>query len=148
MIPESKLIKNEITLRELSLSEEVKLAKKSMIRWLALSLGLVSPKESRTLILDILEILFYAHIKKERLTSQEIFNRLEILNSEKPNQKAVYYHLLRLKEMGFLKNREKEYFLTDEELSLSQFLKGFYTSKLENSFGNISSIASSLENSL
>ncbi len=148
MIPESKLIRNEITLRELSISNDVKLAKKSMIRWLALSLGLVSPNESRTLILDLLEVLFYAHIKKEKLTSQDIFERSQSISSEKFNQKAIYYHMLKLKEIGFLKNKGKEYFLSDEEESLSEILKNLHSYNIKNSFDRIGTIESTIENSL
>lgn len=147
MIPESKLIKNEITIRELSLNNDVKLAKKSMVRWLALSLGLVSPNESRTLILDLLEVLFHSHIKKERLTSQRIFERLE-KSSPNITQKAVYYHLLKLKEKGLLKNKGKEYFLSDEDQSLSQVLSSFYSGKLKSSFDKISDVATTFENSI
>ncbi|MDD5022922.1 MAG: hypothetical protein PHU63_02015 [Candidatus ainarchaeum sp.] len=148
MIPESKLIRSEITIRDMAINDEIKLAKKSMVRWLALSLGLVSPNESRTLIFDILEVLFYAHIKKEQLTSQQIFDKLESITSEKTNEKAVYYHLLKLKEKGFLMGRDKKYFLTDENKSLSEFLKSFYSEKIRSSFEKITQISSALEKSI
>ena len=63
MIPESKLIKSELTIRELALPEDVLLARKSLIRWVALSLGMIHPNESRRLLLDILEVLFEFHIR-------------------------------------------------------------------------------------
>ena len=39
MIPESRLIRSEITIRDMALPEDVLLARKSLIRWIALSLG-------------------------------------------------------------------------------------------------------------
>jgi hypothetical protein len=100
MIPESKYIKNELTLRDMALPDEVKLTRKSLVRWLALSLGLISPNESRMLMLDLLDVLFYFHVKQESPTTQRILDRLEEVTGEKPNPKAVYYHLLKLKENG------------------------------------------------
>ena len=77
MIPESRLIKSEITLRELALPDDILLAKKSLIRWVALSLGMILPNESRTLILDIIDVLFEFHVKNEKPTTKDIIAMLE-----------------------------------------------------------------------
>ncbi|MBN2478528.1 hypothetical protein JXB01_04535 [Candidatus Micrarchaeota archaeon] len=147
MIPESKFIKNECVFREMGISDEVKLTKKSMVRWLALSLGLISPNESRQLILEILEVLFSAKLKGRKMTSQEIFEELKKINKSEPNQKAVYYHLLRLKEFGLLNRKNKEYFIGEENQTLSEFLKSLYTDKMEKSFSNIEGVITHLERS-
>jgi len=146
MIPESKLIRSEITIRDLSITNDVKLAKKSMVRWLALSLGLVSPNESRTLILDILTILFKSHIKMKKLTFQQIFDQAKELNKSDITQKAVYYHLLRLKDKGVLKSRDKLYFISEDDISLSKVLVDIYSSMFKRSIDKVSKIASAFEN--
>jgi hypothetical protein len=148
MIPESKYIQNEFMIRDLIINSEIKLAKKSMIRWLALSLGLVYPNESRTFILDILEVLMYAHIKKERLSFPQIYERVCRVSGKNPCEKSVYYHLLKLKETGFVKNRKKEYFLTEEELTLAEFLNNFYSQKLSGPFEKIIQVSDMLEKSI
>ena len=93
MIPESKLIRSELTIRELALPEDVLIARKSLIRWIALSLGLIMPNESRKLLLDILEVVFEFHLKNEQPTTKDIISRLEQLSKEEQNPKAIYYHL-------------------------------------------------------
>ncbi len=148
MIPEAKLINSETTIRELTPTSEVKLTKKSMVRWLALSLGLVSPNESRTLVLDILEVLFAAHIKKQRLSTQELLDQLEKNTNEKPNPKAVYYHLLKLKDTGLLKNKDMKYYLGEENQSLFEVIRELYTQKVNSSFQRIEEITNTLEHSV
>jgi len=145
MIPESKLIKNEIVLRELAPTQEVKLARKSMVRWLALSLGLISPNESRTLVLDLLEVLFTAHISRQQLTTQDILERLEKITGVKSKEKAVYYHLLRLKEFGILYRKNKLYCLGEEGESLSAIFKRFYSERMNKAFEGIEDVLKAFE---
>ena len=63
--PESALIRQEHIVRDLQFPSEVKHTRRSLVRWVALSLGLISPKESRQLLLDIMEALFWFHFCKE-----------------------------------------------------------------------------------
>jgi DNA-binding transcriptional ArsR family regulator len=147
MIPESKLIKSEFTIRELSLPEDVLLARKSLVRWVALSLGLILPNESRRLLLDILEALVEFHVKGEQPTTKDILARLEELTKEKQNPKAVYYHLLRLKELGFLSRKKGRYQLGDgERKNLRDIFREFYMKKTDMAFGNIATALDKLEN--
>ena len=64
-MPESALIRGECLVRELQLNEEVRLTRKGLVRWLALSLGLISPHESRAGLLEVLEALFFFHYAKK-----------------------------------------------------------------------------------
>ena len=148
MIPESKLIKSEITLRDLSLPDDIKLARKSLIRWLALSLGLISPNESHMLLLDILEVLISFHVKNEQPTTVQILEALEKLRSgeKKCHPKAVYYHLLRLKESGFISRKKGQYYIGDGDSGkLSQIFRRIYSQKSDSVFKKIDEAFSSVE---
>lgn len=147
MIPESRLIRSELTLRELALPDDVLLARKSLIRWLALSLGLILPNESRRLLLDILEVLLEFHVKDEAPTTKDIIARLEELSREKQNPKAVYYHLQRLKNSGILGRKKGRYYLGNGEgRSLKAIFRQFYMSKADDAFANIDRALEKLEN--
>ncbi len=148
MIPESSLIQSEITLRELILPEDVVLARKSLIRWLALSLGLITPNESRQLLLDVFEVLLECHIKKETPTTRDIIEKLETKSNEEQNPKAIYYHLLKLKESGLINRKKGRYYLGDgQNERLCHMIRGFYESKANNAFNNIETALNHLENS-
>ena len=111
MITESRLIRSEFTIRELALPDDVLLARKSLVRWIALSLGMILPNESRKLLLDILEALLEFHVKGEVPTTKDIIIRLQELTKEEQNPKAVYYHLQRLKDFGILTRKKGRYYL-------------------------------------
>ena len=146
MIPESKFIKNEITLREMSLPDEVKLTRKSLIRWIALSLGLISPNESRKLMLDLLEALFYFHIQKEQPTTYQILDKLGEITGKKQNAKAVYYHLLKLKEAGILTRKKGQYSFGDGEWKkLPDIFRELCTKRMEAAFKKADEAFLSLE---
>jgi hypothetical protein len=118
-MPEAGLINCEIVLREMQLSQEVKLTRKSLIRWLALSMGLISPNESRTLALDLLEALFYFQLAEKR--DPDVRDLLAFLESEPgmgaANEKALRYHLLQLKNLGLIDRKKGRYFFSVSPLS-------------------------------
>jgi Mn-dependent DtxR family transcriptional regulator len=146
MIPESKLIRSELTIRELALPEEVLLARKSLVRWLALSLGLIMPNESRKLLLDILETILEFHIKGDAPTTKDIIARLEEMTKEKQNPKAVYYHLQRLTKIGVLTRKKGRYSLGNGETkNLNDIFRGFYLKKADIAFENIAKALDKLE---
>lgn len=148
MIPEAKLIKSEITLRDISLPDDIKLTRKSLIRWLALSLGLISPNESRRLLLDILDVLISFHVKNEQPTTIQILEALEKSRSGEKmcHPKAVYYHLLRLKESGFISRKKGQYFIGDGDSGkLSQIFRRIYSQKSDSVFKKIDEAFSSVE---
>lgn len=113
MLPEADLIKNEIILRELVLSPDIKLSKKKQVRWLAISLGLISPGESRTLVIDVFEAIL------DRMdfpfTSEDIVDDVcdmrKAINQDerKKIDKAVRYHITRLLKLGILERKKRKY---------------------------------------
>lgn len=148
MIPESRLIKSEIVIREMSLPDDVLIAKKSLVRWIALSLGLILPNESRTLLLDVLDALLYFHVKKQNPTTQDILSQLKKQNKKEPNPKAVYYHLLKLKESGMLMRKKGRYSLSEEEgKPLSDLFREIYLRKANSAFENVDTALKKLQDS-
>ena len=118
-IPEAGLINSELILREMQLSQEVKLTRKSLVRWLALSMGLISPNESRMLMLDLLEALFYfQYAEKQDPDVADLMDYLQAENGkDESNEKAVRYHLLRLQNLGLLERKKGKYFFAVSPLS-------------------------------
>ncbi|MGC8899128.1 MAG: hypothetical protein ACP5JC_01705 [Candidatus Micrarchaeia archaeon] len=144
MLPEAKMIKGEMVLREMALSSDVKLTKKSLVRWLALSLGLISPRESRDSLLVVLEVMINAHFANEQLTTKEIIERA---GSEKPlDEKTVYYHLQRLANSGLVSRDKGVYYFGDGvEKDLGKIIKNVYSQKFESAFRNIDEALESLK---
>lgn len=147
MIPESRLINSELTIRELALPEDVLLARKSLIRWIALSLGMIAPNESRTLLLDILDVVLECHIRNEQPTTKDIIAKLEKKTKNKQNAKAIYYHLQRLKDGGILTRKKGRYYLGDgDEKNLKEIFQKIYLKKADHAFSNIGKALDKLEN--
>ncbi|VVC04771.1 Uncharacterised protein [Candidatus Burarchaeum australiense] len=107
-LPESKLIRGELVLRDMQLTSEVRVTRNSLVRWLALAIGLISPNESRTAVVDTLDALLYFQFKGVSPTVPEL---LEWLNSKdrKVSEKALRYHLWQLKKNGWLERSKGKY---------------------------------------
>ncbi|MDD5337031.1 MAG: hypothetical protein PHS02_00950 [Candidatus ainarchaeum sp.] len=145
MLPEGKLIRSEMVLREMALSDDVKLTRKSLVRWIALSLGLISPNESRTIILDVLEALINLRMRSIQPTTKEILEELASMEVA-ADEKSVYYHLLRMKESGLIGKRDGKHFFGDgEEARLSQVIKRIYQSRFDKSFSSVDQALDALE---
>lgn len=152
-MPESALIRGEVTVRELQLSEEVKLTRKGLVRWLALSLGLISPKESRAGLLEVLEALFYFHFRKREQHSDpdihEILAKIKEIKKAEPNPKAVRYHLLQLKKLGIIETKKRKYRFVlapmQENEELSAALSHVYRQRMDSSFEKVKKALSMLE---
>ncbi len=107
--PERELIRKTFTIREMDLPPNVLMTKKSMIRWFALSFGLISEKESRDTILEILEVLFYFNFaKKQGVEADEVYERLKSKGIN-VTDKLIRYHLKRLADLGLLEKKGKKY---------------------------------------
>jgi hypothetical protein len=116
MLPESKLIEKELSLRILSINEETLLTKKAMLRWLALSLGFVSPNESRTFFLDVFGSVLTLVLKEKNPTSQDIINDvLATTQEKKPSEKLIRYHLTRLVDSGLITRKGLRYSLVSSQ---------------------------------
>ena len=150
-LPESSLIRQEHIVRDMQLLSEVKLTKRGLIRYLALSLGLISPNESRTLMLDIFEALCGAHFAHEEPDINQLMDRINALRpSETPAQiKAVRYHLHVLKEKGILTRKEGHYRFTlppmAEKNDLGEALEYVYLNNTKNALEKMKKALQTLE---
>ena len=143
MIPEGKLIKSEIVIRDMALPSDVKLSRDSTIRWLALSLGLISPNESRTSLLVVLDVLIEAHKEGERLTSAEIIDRVK--EKKDIDDKTVYYHLKRLQQIGLIERKDGTYGFGDGfETNLSKIIREAYLKRINAAMEKIDEVIRSL----
>lgn len=109
VINESILIEREICIRNLSVTNEVVETRRSMIRWLALSLGIINPGESRLGALAVLDSILYFHFgKRSEPTVMEMTEYIE-QKWNQINEKTLRYHLLQLKKMGIIKHSKGKY---------------------------------------
>lgn len=106
---ESELIERELTIRDLRISKEVLETRRSAVRWLALSLGIINPGESRLSAVAVLDALvYYQFIKKQDPSVKELKEYINA-NWEQINEKTLRYHLLRMKKMGFVENSKAKF---------------------------------------
>lgn len=122
-LPEAEHVLCSITIRNMELPREVLLTKNSILRWLALSLGLLNENESRNTIVPVLDAFLYFQIKlkkdptvadlKEHLDSQNMgMNRRE--GEGLIPEKAIRYHLGKLRECGLAELKERRYSLVKD----------------------------------
>lgn len=117
-MPESQLIEGEMILRDMQLSRDVRLTKASLVRWLALAMGLVSPNESRTTMIELFDALI--RLQFEERTDPDIRQIMDAMRdggNPDATEKAVRYHLLRLKTVGLVERRKGRYFFAVSPLS-------------------------------
>ncbi len=78
--------------------------RRAAIRWLALSLGIINPGESRLGSLSVLDSL--VHFQFVKGTDPTVKDLMDYINDnwEQINEKTLRYHLLRMKKMGFVEN--------------------------------------------
>ncbi len=116
VLNESQLIEKEITIRNLRLTSEVLETRRSLIRWMALSLGIINPGESRLSSIAVLDALVhYNFIVRQEPGIEELKEYIN-KNWEEINEKTLRYHLLRMKRMGFVENSKGKFYLRPPNL--------------------------------
>jgi hypothetical protein len=144
MIPESKYIRSEIVMRDMAIDSSVKLSRESLVRWLALSLGLIGENETRTHMIPLLEVMIDAHVSGNGLELPEIYKKVN--KKAEMDDKTVYYHLGRLKKAGFVSKKENKYYFGDGfEKDLNLIIEKAYNSRMETSFASIREAINSLQ---
>src|SRR5271157_2542012 len=110
-LSESGLIEKEVTLRNLRLTKEVLETRRSIVRWLALSLGVLNPGESRLGAVSVLDAL--VHYRFVEKTAPDVGQLMVYIgkNWEEINEKTLRYHLLRMKRMGLVENSQGKFYL-------------------------------------
>ncbi len=111
-INESKLIERSITLRNMRLTKEVTETRRSLVRWLALALGVINPGESRYGVIAVLDTMLYFQFNKK--TDPNVRDMLEYIEGawEPMNEKTLRYHLLQLKKGSILDNSKGKYYFS------------------------------------
>lgn len=107
---EASLIESEIMLRNLRLTNEVLETKRSIARWLALSLGVINPGESRLSAVAVLDALINFQFVKATDPNYDDLARYINDNWEAMNEKTLRYHLLKLKNMGLIENSKGKFY--------------------------------------
>ena len=126
VFPEAELIRKTITIRQMDFPPEIAMTKRSLLRWFALSFGLISEKESRSTILDVLDAFFVFQVsKKNSPTTLEFLTYLQE-NQKKIDEKLLRYHLKRLIDVGLVeRKRGKLSFVSDPQAERNDIVKGF-----------------------
>jgi len=141
--PESELIRQTFTIRAMDLPPNIQLTKRAMLRWFALSFGLISEKESRSTILDVLDALFFFHFAKKQPSTNEILEFLQ-QQSKPVSDKLLRYHLKRLIDAGFLQRKKLKYFFAHSPYAEKHDLKAGFnhnvTSSINKSLADIESV--------
>ncbi len=110
-LSESELIDKEVTLRNMRLTKEVLETRRSIVRWLALSLGVINPGESRLSSVAVLDALLNFQFIKKSDPSVADLQEYITRNWESMNEKTLRYHLLRMKKMGLVENSQGRFYL-------------------------------------
>jgi len=115
-INESKLIEHELTLRNLRITKEVTETRRSLVRWLALTLGVISPGESRLSAVPVLDAILYFQFKEKK--DPTVDELIEYIGKSwgEINEKTLRYHLLQLKKTNFVNNSKGKYFLVGPQI--------------------------------
>ncbi|MEM0107187.1 MAG: hypothetical protein QW045_02070 [Candidatus Micrarchaeaceae archaeon] len=110
-INEAKFIERDVTLRDIMFSSEVSETRRAIVRWLALSLGIINPGESRQSAIAVLDSLLYFHFSER---SDPTLNDLQSYiskNWEEINEKTLRYHLLQFRKKGLVENSKGKFYM-------------------------------------
>ncbi len=132
---ESKFIESEVTLRNMMLTKEVLETRRSLVRWLALALGIINPGESRQSAIAVLDaVLYFQFVEKKDPSVVELSDY--ITKSWEPiNEKTLRYHLLQLKKANVVNNSKGVYFLTnanpDQKYNEEAWVSNYFTTEIQ-----------------
>ncbi|MFP3278741.1 MAG: hypothetical protein RXP92_00285 [Candidatus Micrarchaeota archaeon] len=137
MLNEAELIENEITLRDMRLTKEVLETRRSIARWLALSLGIINPGESRLSAIAVLDALLYFQFIKK--LDPNIAELKEYINNnwQNINEKTLRYHLLRLKKMGIIENSQGKFYFKMPEIGDKYDVEAWANNLFKEEFNNV-----------
>lgn len=109
MLNESSLIESELRIRSLSIGKEVMETRRSMVRWLALSLGVISPGETRLSAIAVLDAML--HFQFGEKLDPAIPQIIEYISAqwEPINEKTLRYHMLQFKKMQLIDGDKGRY---------------------------------------
>ncbi|MBT5740708.1 hypothetical protein HOI30_00265, partial [Candidatus Woesearchaeota archaeon] len=130
-------IKNQLLIKENPLStftirkyeQPLKLKPRDLIKRFILSIGMLSPGESRDVIVDILYVMLQIKKRKKNLTSKEITNKV-IINRKKHKlemqgiaESNIRRQIKRLRDIFIIEKIKNEYRIT-ENMPIEQIFHG------------------------
>lgn len=113
-------------IRSMDLPPNIAMTRRSLLRWFALAFGLLSAKESRNTVIDVLDALFSFQLaQKKEPTTNEL--QLYLKEKKKPiSDKLLRYHLKRMIDVGMLQRRKMKYsFSHSPYAEKSDLIEGF-----------------------
>lgn len=139
-MPEAKLINSEVVVRDMQLTDEVKMTRKSLLRWVALSMGLISPNESRDTVIMLFEALLHYSFRGKEPDVHQIMEYVQKAGA-KTGEKTVRYHLLQLKKRKLLESSGGKYrFVVPPDTGakdVGESLEYAYVGQVNSSFGKV-----------
>ncbi|MBI4052536.1 MAG: hypothetical protein HY394_00685 [Candidatus Diapherotrites archaeon] len=122
--PESALVRNSFTFRKMDLPPEVLLTKRSLLRWFCLSFGLISEKESRSTVLEVVDVLFdFLLAKKASPSTGDIQLEIKLRYNKEISEKLLRYHVNRLIDAGIVVRKKAKYHINNSPYGEQQNLK-------------------------
>jgi len=116
--PEAGLVRKTFIIKKMDLPPSVQLTKRSLLRWFAISFGLLSEQESRDTVLNVLDALFnFLLAKKQNPSTLEIQAYISEKYHKKISEKLLRYHLNRLIALELLQRKQNRYFLNNSPSS-------------------------------
>lgn len=147
-VNEAKLIEREITLRELRLTKEVMETRRSMVRWLALSLGVINPGESRLSAISVLDAMLYFQFSKKSDPSVEELSGYISGAWDPINEKTLRYHLLQLANAGVLAHSKGKYYFIiyegSDKYDIDAWVENYFESGIYQIKGKVSTVIKEL----
>jgi len=140
--PEAEYVRKTFIIRQMDFPPEVSMTKRSLLRWFALAFGLISEKESRSTVLDVLDALFTLQLSRK--ISPSTAELLEFLkgSQKKIDEKLLRYHLKRLLDVGLLERRKGRLSFVSapnaEKLDIVQGFSHGISTPVQESLGRIS----------
>lgn len=149
-LSEAELIESELTIRNLRLSKEVLDTRRSAVRWLALSLGVINPGESRLSSIAVLDsLIYFQFLKKQDPSVKEMLEYIS-KNWEPMNEKTLRYHLLRMKKMGFVVNEQGKFYFkppsSGDKFDAYNWSSGVFESFYKEIAGKVGDVVKELKN--
>jgi len=126
--PEASLVRKTFVLRQMDLPPSVTMTKRSLLRWFALAFGLISERESRQTVLNVLDSLFYFLISKKQSPSTiDIQSFLLEKHNQRVSEKLIRYHLNRLIQVELLVRKQRKYVFNNHPYSEPNSLKDSFS---------------------
>jgi len=126
--PEASLVRKTFVLRQMDIPPSIAMTKRSLLRWFALSFGLISERESRATVLNVLDALFYFLLtQKTSPTTLDLQAFLLGKHQQKVSEKLIRYHLNRLIEVELLVRKNRKYFFNNNPYTEPNSLKDSFS---------------------